>query len=479
MAIMQMQRIQICALKKDRKRILELLQRRGIVEIDERIEPDALFTRTDTSQTMAVFAKNAASAAEALRVLQEYAPEKKSMLSSLEGKTVESVATYNAFYEVSHAVTDVALRIVQLQRVIAEKQGEIVKLRGQIQALAPWLELDAPLNYDGTRGAKAFVGYFPMEAELSQLYELLAGQDPQLPPVHIEIAGCALNQTLVFVLCRRGAEKAVESALRGLGFSYPPVSSGLPPKERTEQIENEIRACEDEMQAAKAELMEYVPRREDLKFAVDYFNMRREKYEVLGRLSQTKHTFFVTGFIPGRAAAAIERELSEKYGAHVELTEPDPDEDRPVLLHNGKFGAPVEGVVESFGLPKRGEIDPCSITAFFYYILFGLMFSDAAYGVCPDPVQEHVAGHAQFGAAVPVLRVFHHILGADVRRLFRGFPGGRVRNFLQHRLENAGAVVQHHGRADADARVLHAARPDPPLRRPGPSVLSAYPPEAV
>ena len=135
MAIMQMQRIQICALKKDRKRILELLQRRGIVEIDERIEPDALFTRTDTSQTMAVFAKNAASAAEALRVLQEYAPEKKSMLSSLEGKTVESVATYNAFYEVSHAVTDVALRIVQLQRVIAEKQGEIVKLRGQIQDL--------------------------------------------------------------------------------------------------------------------------------------------------------------------------------------------------------------------------------------------------------------------------------------------------------------------------------------------------------
>ena len=99
MAIMQMQRIQICALKKDRKKILELLQRRGIVEIDERIEPDALVTKTDTSQTSAVFAKNAAAAAEALRVLQEYAPEKNSMLSSLEGKSVETVATYNAFYK--------------------------------------------------------------------------------------------------------------------------------------------------------------------------------------------------------------------------------------------------------------------------------------------------------------------------------------------------------------------------------------------
>ena len=381
MAIMQMQRIQICALKKDRKKILELLQRRGIVEIDERIEPDALVTKTDTSQTSAVFAKNAAAAAEALRVLQEYAPEKNSMLSSLEGKSVETVATYNAFYKVSHAVTDIALRIVQLQRAIAEKKGEAAKLRGQIQALVPWLGLDAPLNYDGTRAVKAFVGYFPMETELSELLTRLAEQDPELPPVHVEIVGHALNQTLVFVLCRREQGKQVESALRGLGFSYPPVSAGKPPKERIDEIKDEIRACEDGIAADEKELLDYVPRREDLKFAVDYFNMRKEKYEVLGRLSQTKHAFFITGYIPMRAADAIARELAEAYGAHVEISDLEPDEERPVLLRNNKFAAPVEGVVESFGLPKRGEIDPCSITAFFYYILFGLMFSDAAYGI--------------------------------------------------------------------------------------------------
>ena len=481
MAIMQMQRIQICALKKDRKKILELLQRRGIVEIDERIEPDALVTKTDTSQTSAVFAKNAAAAAEALRVLQEYAPEKNSMLSSLEGKSVETVATYNAFYKVSHAVTDIALRIVQLQRAIAEKKGEAAKLRGQIQALVPWLGLDAPLNYDGTRAVKAFVGYFPMETELSELLTRLAEQDPELPPVHVEIVGHALNQTLVFVLCRREQGKQVESALRGLGFSYPPVSAGKPPKERIDEIKDEIRACEDGIAADEKELLDYVPRREDLKFAVDYFNMRKEKYEVLGRLSQTKHAFFITGYIPMQAADAIARELAEAYGAHVEISDLEPDEERPVLLRNNKFAAPVEGVVESFGLPKRGEIDPCSITAFFYYILFGLMFSDAAYGmrVRLNPVQEHVAEHAQFGAAVPLLRPVHHLLGADVRRLLRRFSGSRVHNLFQYLLENADVVVQHYGRADADARVLHAAGPDPSLHRPCDSVLSADAPEAL
>ena len=35
MAVLQMQRISICALKKDRKQILELLQRRGAVELTD------------------------------------------------------------------------------------------------------------------------------------------------------------------------------------------------------------------------------------------------------------------------------------------------------------------------------------------------------------------------------------------------------------------------------------------------------------
>ncbi|MEG0615250.1 MAG: V-type ATPase 116kDa subunit family protein, partial [Oscillospiraceae bacterium] len=42
---------------------------------------------------------------------------------------------------------------------------------------------------------------------------------------------------------------------------------------------------------------------------------------------------------------------------------------------------PVEGVLESYSLPKKGEIDPTNVMAIFYYILFGMMLSDAAYGL--------------------------------------------------------------------------------------------------
>ncbi len=55
-------------------------------------------------------------------------------------------------------------------------------------------------------------------------------------------------------------------------------------------------------------------------------------------------------------------------------------ENVPVLLTNGKVQGAVEGVVTSFGFPNKMEIDPTAITAFFYYFLFGIMLSDAAYG---------------------------------------------------------------------------------------------------
>ena len=52
-----------------------------------------------------------------------------------------------------------------------------------------------------------------------------------------------------------------------------------------------------------------------------------------------------------------------------------------MLLKNNGFAKPTESVVESYGLPGRGEIDPTAVMAFFYYFFFGMMLSDAGYGI--------------------------------------------------------------------------------------------------
>ena len=70
MAVLKMQRISICALKKDRKAILEKLQSLGVVEINHVIEEDEDFKKMDTAGQKAGFEKASTLAEQAIDILR-------------------------------------------------------------------------------------------------------------------------------------------------------------------------------------------------------------------------------------------------------------------------------------------------------------------------------------------------------------------------------------------------------------------------
>jgi V/A-type H+-transporting ATPase subunit I len=109
--------------------------------------------------------------------------------------------------------------------------------------------------------------------------------------------------------------------------------------------------------------------------------MRVDKYEVLGGLDQSNHTFLLEGYVPAVKAKKLEDLITTKFDAVVEFSDPTEEEDTPVLLKNNGFTAPVETVVESYSLPSKGEIDPSFLVSLFYYVLFGMMLGDAGYGL--------------------------------------------------------------------------------------------------
>ena len=77
MAVLQMQRFSICALKKKRKAILEELQAFGALEVNVSFpEEEHSLQKMDTVESRQTFDKNATLADNALEVLQEFAPEK-------------------------------------------------------------------------------------------------------------------------------------------------------------------------------------------------------------------------------------------------------------------------------------------------------------------------------------------------------------------------------------------------------------------
>ena len=69
MAVLKMQKISICALKKDRKAILEQLQHLGVLVVDREKEEDAFFQKMDTTGQRMKFEKAATAADQALGIL--------------------------------------------------------------------------------------------------------------------------------------------------------------------------------------------------------------------------------------------------------------------------------------------------------------------------------------------------------------------------------------------------------------------------
>ena len=109
--------------------------------------------------------------------------------------------------------------------------------------------------------------------------------------------------------------------------------------------------------------------------------MRVDKYEALNSLNFTENTFILTGYIPEKYTGLLKKELESKYTVFIEFTEPSEDEDVPVLLENSRFSAPVESITKMYAMPDKKDVDPTPVMSFFYYLFFGMMLSDAGYGL--------------------------------------------------------------------------------------------------
>lgn len=381
MAVLQMQKIHICAPKSERKKILEELQRRGTVQVEKTGEEDAIFTRMDTGNVRSGYEKRAQSAENALKILEQYAPEKKGMLASLEGKKTISAAQYYESVKVQEKVIGQVNRILSLQKEIADAQAAAVRAGVTKESLTPWLSLDVPMNTRGTKSTAVILGTLPGQWTQEQILSRLAESRPGLDAFSVEILGSNADQTCLFAVCGRQNAEILEDALRMHGFARPQIQTGQTPGEYADQLAAEIEAAGEREAKAVEELKTMAEYREQIRFVADYYTMRADKYQILGELLQSRHVFFVNGYIPARDAENLKQKLESSFSCYVELEDIPEDEDAPVVLKNNGFAAPTEGVVESYGLPHKGEIDPSAVMAGFYYFLFGLMLSDAGYGL--------------------------------------------------------------------------------------------------
>ena len=380
MSVLPMKRVLIAGLRKDRKKILEFLQRQGVVQIETAASEDDIFKKQDRSQASAAFRKNAALSEQALEILNVHAPEKSSLLSALDGRKELTREEYEQKVESRDEGIRKAQDILDLGKQYDEARAEVPKLESQLVALRPWMNYDLPLDFDGTKKAAVFTGSLPGGTTLEQAEALLREYAPDADDVDISLISQEPEQTCVFVVAGRKHENEVRDALRRMNFAKPPLSS-MDPKKTAEELETRIGELRQKQTSLEEQIRGYESSRDDLKFMSDYFTMRADKYDVISGLAQSRSVFLVQGWIEERYADSLEAALTSRFDVVFETEKPGEQDEPPVALQNNGFVNPVESVVESYSLPSKHEFDPSTLVALFYYVLFGMMLSDAGYGL--------------------------------------------------------------------------------------------------
>lgn len=380
MAVMQMQKVSICALNKHRKNILEDVQKLGFMEIAESMDSENEFEKLDTSGARSAISKNAISTEKALEIIDLYAPREVPAFAGFKGKPVLNGDIYELGAANEKKLLGIVDRLTELDREIVALRADNVRLDNQIEELTPWEKMDVPMETKGTKSSVFFVGTIPEDISERKLEERIALENPDVTGYALSKVSGTQDMTYLAVLCLKSEEKPLEDALRKIGFSRPSSLVGEVPGKARENMKAKISENNKEIETLTNEIGALADNYDDLRMFADYSRIRSKKYEVLGALPHTKNVFAFEGYVPAAYTDALKNALS-KYDCIIEAKEVPEDEDAPVLLKNSWFGSVGEGTVESFGLPNKREIDPSFIMMIFYVIFFGLMLSDAAYGL--------------------------------------------------------------------------------------------------
>jgi len=371
-ALVDMKRLTVLAMKRDQARLLQFLQRAGCVHII----PQAVEEAPSDSQLI----KDRQQAEElqtrlrwAIGRLAKYDTEKQSMLKPLPLAPREALEQEDLGEALS-----VVSQVEELMRKTGELRGSETRYTQQAEQLEPWLGLDMPANkLRATATTRVFAGNASAR-KLAEVQQAWQGR-----PAIISLLSQKGDTATFYAVVHQSAAEEFVAALRQIAYQPAmPHISDLSPREQLDQINQHMDALKAEAAAIEKELSQlgvHLPR---LRLAYEAVTARKERLSAMDLMAHTRSTVLLSGWVPGPSAPALLEALKKEFPeVQAVASDPGPEDDPPVLLHNNAVVRPYEAVVSGFALPKNGTMDPTSVMMPFFACFFGMMVSDAGYGI--------------------------------------------------------------------------------------------------
>lgn len=380
MAKLKIKKIEIIAPIGKSKEVIDTLERLGTVEITETPQSDGVFCY-DTKENVNTIIKNRENAEKARDFLSVYAPRKQDMLEGFKPRKEIELSDFYVRSEKNDEIRCTCDEINSCVSELTEIKAEITKTNVDITALEPWQSLEIPLGTVGTEKTDIIIGTLPDEYSEEKLKTRLVEIAPTLLSYDFTIVSSLKVQTYLAFIVIKEERELLQNALRELNFTAVSFTENTTAREEIDEKKQKIIALEQEIDAIKSKLKALDKNREAIDFLIDCETIRADKYEAFQNVGITESVMDIKGYIPEAYAEKTAKRLEEKLGCAVLITEPAEDDEVPVALKNNGFVAPAESVTEMYSMPGKYDIDPTPVMSFFYYCFFGMMLSDAGYGL--------------------------------------------------------------------------------------------------
>lgn len=375
MAITKMKRLELVGLNSERKRLIEYLQRCGVVDLSDS-RGDELKSRETASQ-ISQFEAYMSSAAAALDILRPYAATKSGMFTKRKEADDDRYAVSDGEMMAATALVN---EVLSIRKKREKNEEEIVSADAAINALEPYMALDAPLGIRRVGRVAIRLGTLDGDWNEEQLWDEF--REAELDAVYFEILSHSKQQTAVWIMYPYEQTARFETVFAKINLIAPAISlTGQTPAECAEEIRKKRTALMLENDELLDKMKACAKRKDEIELFYDKISVRRDKYRALSKIGITENAFFISGYLPAEGADELLGSINERFTVAAELIEPEESEDVPKAFENNGLVSPVEGITSDYAMPSEADIDPNPIMAIFYYFFFGMMFSDAGYGL--------------------------------------------------------------------------------------------------
>jgi len=380
MAIVEMKKISLYALKSDMDSILKVFQTLGNVEaIKTQSENPEVFVKAavrDSAVKTDASIIDISLVVKALETLKRYGTKKKPLgyKHALTGAKAKEIG------QKTQLLRDVVIKCQGIEDKLAEIRSGKTRLNNLIAQLEPWKSLDLSLkDVKDTKDTRVSLG--TVGKENSDTFERLLNES--VGECWFQRLGETKDEYSYILIYHKAFEKEAAVLIKENGFNKSSfLSFEGTPKEATDAFLKEIDVLDAQASEVEKQAEELFKHTDDLEILLDILSVKQDREAQTEKLFKTREAFFLKGWAPARDEALIRDRLAKVTDAFsIDFEDIGKDEPYPVAFANPAIVRPFEMITKLYSMPNHSSIDSNIHMAPFFFTFFGIMLGDAAYGL--------------------------------------------------------------------------------------------------